>query len=374
MSKTILAITALLAASSMFAACHNETYKIKGSGNMLKDGDTLFITNDFTTGTPIDTAIVRDGKFILEGKADSTFLCMIYSKNHQGTAMPFFIEPGEISLTLSDNPTERKVSGSTINDKWQEMNDSVLYIGQQIGMIATRINSAELTAEENEEQIKKYEQLMERFRNLILDRAEKNTDNEFGYFLLTYYDDMMGINETNSNEVETKLKLINRLPKKMRQRQAIKAVIERLNKQKSTAEGCKISDFQMNNIDDKPISILAEIKKNKITVIDFWASWCGPCLHEMPSMLDMYNRLKDKGLGIVGISLDSRKEDWEKATKRIGIEWTQMSDLRGWNNAAAQTFNVQSIPYTIVVDADGVILKKGLRGTELEKFVSERLK
>ena len=133
-------------------------------------------------------------------------------------------------------------------------------------------------------------------------------------------------------------------------------------------------DFTMDGIDGKPMSALAEISKNKVTVIDFWASWCGPCRAEMPNMVKMYDEYKDKGLGILGVSLDSKRSDWEGASKSLGVKWPQMSDLKGWDNAAARMFNIQSIPQTIVVDSNGKILKKGLRGEELEAFVAELLK
>ena len=91
-------------------------------------------------------------------------------------------------------------------------------------------------------------------------------------------------------------------------------------------------------------------------------------------MIDLYKQYKDKGLGIVGISLDHEKDAWLNATKQLQIEWLQMSDLKGWDNAAAQQFNITSIPHTIVVDQQGKILRRGLRGQALADFVGEQLK
>ena len=117
-----------------------------------------------------------------------------------------------------------------------------------------------------------------------------------------------------------------------------------------------------------------EVKKHKVTVIDFWASWCGPCRQEMPFMMQMYDKLQSKGLGIIGISLDNDKDAWVKGTEALGFTWPQMSDLKGWENEIAQHFQVTSIPHTIVVDQKGTILRRGLRGEELEAFVAEQLK
>ena len=91
-------------------------------------------------------------------------------------------------------------------------------------------------------------------------------------------------------------------------------------------------------------------------------------------MIELYNQYKDKGLGIVGISLDNDKDAWLSATQQLHISWPQMSDLKGWDNAAAQLFSISSIPHTIVVDQQGKILRRGLRGKELADFVAEQLK
>lgn len=134
-----------------------------------------------------------------------------------------------------------------------------------------------------------------------------------------------------------------------------------------------LTDFNMNDIEGNPISISDEVVKHKITIIDFWASWCGPCRAEMPNLVNLYAQFKDKGLGIIGISLDKDLEDWRKAIEEDGITWLQLSDLQGWDNAAAKLYNVSFIPYTIIVDANGSILAEGLRGEELDNFIKAKL-
>ena len=121
------------------------------------------------------------------------------------------------------------------------------------------------------------------------------------------------------------------------------------------------------------VSVTDEFAKHKLTVIDFWASWCGPCRQEMPSLVKTYNDYKDKGLGIVGVSLDEDKEQWSSAVSAMGMTWTQLSDLQGWHNAAAQMYGIQAIPFTIVVDNKGKVLTAGLRGEQLRVFVAQRL-
>lgn len=138
-------------------------------------------------------------------------------------------------------------------------------------------------------------------------------------------------------------------------------------------DGQTIADMHINDIDGNDHSLRKEIAKNKITIIDFWASWCGPCRQEMPNLVNLYSQYKSKGLGIIGISLDTEKEAWREAISELGITWCQLSDLGGWDSEAAMVFNVRGIPFTIITDSKGTILEKGLRGSQLEQFIEERL-
>ncbi len=113
--------------------------------------------------------------------------------------------------------------------------------------------------------------------------------------------------------------------------------------------------------------------RGKVVLIDFWASWCKPCRAEMPSVVALYKKYKDKGFEIFGVSLDKNKDNWVQAIKQDGITWPQVSDLKFWESEVVPLFNVESIPYTILVDKDGKIIAKGLRGEELENKLKEIL-
>ena len=134
-----------------------------------------------------------------------------------------------------------------------------------------------------------------------------------------------------------------------------------------------IISFTMADINGKDVSVTDEFAKHKLTVVDFWASWCGPCRQEMPSLVSTYNEYKNKGLGIVGVSLDEDKEQWSNAVTTMGMTWTQLSDLQGWHNSAAQMYGIQAIPFTIIVDSKGKVLTAGLRGEELRSFIAQKL-
>lgn len=113
----------------------------------------------------------------------------------------------------------------------------------------------------------------------------------------------------------------------------------------------------------------------KVTILDFWASWCGPCRKENPNVVKMYNQYHDKGLEIVGISLDKaqQKDRWLKAIEQDGLTWKHVSNLQGWQEPIAQTYGVRSIPATYILDKDGKIVAKNLRGKALEDKVAELL-
>lgn len=114
--------------------------------------------------------------------------------------------------------------------------------------------------------------------------------------------------------------------------------------------------------------------KGKVVLIDFWASWCGPCRRESPNMVKLYNQYKDKGFEIYSVSLDKEKSSWIKAIKDDGLNWTHVSDLRYWSSVAAKEYGVSSIPFTVLLDKSGRIIAVGLRGAQLEQKLAEIMK
>ena len=132
-------------------------------------------------------------------------------------------------------------------------------------------------------------------------------------------------------------------------------------------------DFTLDDIKGKKVNLMSEIKKNKITILDFWASWCPPCMREVPNLVDIYDRYGEDGLGIVGVSLDENKDDWKNTVESMGMKWIQVSDLKGGESPVVRLYNVQSIPHILVIDSEGRILSEGLTGTELEEFIADHI-
>lgn len=130
-------------------------------------------------------------------------------------------------------------------------------------------------------------------------------------------------------------------------------------------------DFTMNDLEGKPVS-LHQIK-SKVKILDFWASWCGPCRAENPNMKNIYAKYHDKGLEIIAVSLDVDKKKWENAIKDDGLPWIHVSDLKGWDCAAAKLYKISGVPHMMLLDENNKILSVGLRGKELEDAIEDLL-
>ena len=146
------------------------------------------------------------------------------------------------------------------------------------------------------------------------------------------------------------------------------------NNQEQADGSAKYTDFALPTLDGKRVLLSEVVAKNKITMVDFWASWCGPCRMEMPHVVQAYSKFRGKGLEIVGVSLDEKKEDWENAVKDMGLGWIQASDLKGWECSAARLYQVQGIPACVLINQKGEIVGRDLRGDELLGRLSELLK
>lgn len=150
--------------------------------------------------------------------------------------------------------------------------------------------------------------------------------------------------------------------------QAYTGYIKRI---KGISVGDEAPDFTLDNPEGTPVTLSS--LRGKYVLIDFWASWCGPCRMENPNVVKMYNKYKDKGFAIYGVSLDKDKTAWLNAIKKDGLTWTHGSDLKYWNSAVAQTYGVNAIPATYLLDKEGKVIAKNLRGPSLEAKLSELL-
>ena len=212
------------------------------------------------------------------------------------------------------------------------------------------------------------------FKNFIVKSIDTSSDAVVAMFSLGY---TRGIDPT---ELKT---VIPNLSKRFPKHNGVATIISQYNEllvkketppvQKSKpVEGSQAPDFSMADASGKQIALSSF--KGKYVLIDFWASWCGPCRGENPNVVANYNKFKNKNFTILGVSLDEDKTKWLEAIKKDNLNWAQVSDLKGWNSASVPLFGFDGIPYNVLIDPTGKIIATELRGEELGRKLAEILK
>jgi len=338
-----------------------EVALVGGEGQLIleKRGEAALI--------PVDTVELKNGKGVLKGKVEFPELYILHLvKNDQRTIL--FVENGVIKVSgLADSLEMVKISGSPVNDEFQSIktqldNDSRVtmekYQEYQMAAQAGDMEKARLLMEE-------VQKLSDATDLKVRDFVKNNPASWVSPLFLAQLQSSLPVEEMDA--------LVNALDPKLSVSPSVTEIKKQLDVQRKLAIGQVAPDFTQNDPEGKPVTLSSVYGAHKYTLIDFWAAWCGPCRQENPHIVAVYNDFNAKGFTVMGVSLDQDKERWLKAIADDKLTWTQVSDLKYWQNEAAALYAVKSIPASVLVDQSGKIIARNLRGEELRKKLTELL-
>lgn len=350
----------------------SDSYQIKGTAVGIENGKKVFIQtmDENNNAKAIDTAVVTNGEFSFNGTANATELA--YLKFDLGGSMAFFLENGEIDIVFDKDSTFKStVKGTYNNDFLADFNKKSVSIGKKLAEFQKRNLNKIKEAKKNQDTItvnkimEEHDSFQKEMDTFSEDFISKNTNAVLSALLLENFI------KQKTLEVSKIQIYYNALTDEVKNSKSGKKLKELLDTITSVEVGKKAPDFSAPSPDGKTISLNESL--GKVTIIDFWASWCGPCRMENPNVVAMYNELHEKGLNIIGVSLDKDGAKWKEAIEKDGLTWNHISNLKFWQDPIAELYNVKSIPATFILDANGVIVAKDLRGAELKAKVEELL-
>ncbi len=378
MKQLFLMLTIFTILVSCNKAGENE-YIVTGTINGI-DGKTVILEKQDETGqiTPIDTVKIESGKFTFKGTAKEPEMYLIQVEAVQGK-IPFILENGDIEMTVNkDSINIAKVSGTYNNDELTSYKEAGMKIQKKM-MKFQQDNTAKM----NEAQQKKDTVVMNRLREEygVFEREFiKQSDDYVATHPKSFIATLIIQGMLNSMNLDLKkvTKYYNALDQSLKDTKpgkSIKTKLDQLGALISAKSGTEIGsiapDFSAPNPEGKIISLKESL--GKVTLIDFWASWCGPCRAENPNVVALYNEFHAKGFNIIGVSLDKDAAKWKEAISKDKLTWNQISNLKFWEEPIAVTYGVQSIPATYILDASGKIIAKDLRGADLRNKISSLL-
>lgn len=370
--RTRVFALALVSGIGLFAQTSKPfNFTITGEVKNLKQS-YIYLHHKWNDKDFTDSIKVINGKFAFKGKSPESNMHWI-NLSKDINAQPnniFFVDPGTITIKFNADSIAyaNVVAGQTQSDyvSYRTMMANFNVEGQNL---ATEFNNARANNDQNKMGAiqQQYDLLNQRVKSGLQDFVKTHSKSAVSGFII-YYD----FNNQQLFSLQDLETAIGNLDKSVLNSKFGKLANDRLKSMRGSMVGYEATNFTQNDPNGKPVSL--KDLKGKYVLVDFWASWCGPCRMENPNVVAAYNKYKDKGFTVLGVSYDSNKDAWIAAVAKDNLTWTQVSDLKGWGNETAKLFNISSIPQNLLLDKNGVIIAKNLRGPALEEKLAEVLK
>lgn len=347
-----------------FVSVAQTTCSLSGEGWNVPDNTVLRLIRNGES-SPSQEAKVVAGKFKLSIPLREPTLYFLV-EGDQTRSVEIFLEPGKVTVRpAADQPGEYEVTGSPSHVEFKAFVRRILPIVQSTNQWANAINTSS-DAMQRDSLMVLYQGAQAQMQQVIDSTIDANPNSTIAPFtlLVTY-----GFNQ-DPLLLERRFQ---KLSLALQGTETGKQVATMIADSKVGAVGSLATDFTQADENGNPISLSSF--RGKYVLLDFWASWCGPCRSENPNVVENYNKFKNKNFTVLGVSLDrpGQKDRWLQAIQEDKLTWTHVSDLQFWNNAVAKKYKVQSIPQNYLIDPDGMIIAKNLRGEELGKKLCEVL-
>jgi len=371
MKKSILLLLVAIFLAS-FTIIAKGDYTLTGTITGIDNGKKITLERQDEKGiTILDSAKVIDGKFSFKGNTPEPGIYFIQVNGVQGK-VAFILEEGKINFILyKDSIGKSKLGGTKNNEDLYNFNVTAMKIQKKMqdfqASNMTKFNEAQAkqdTATTNQI-IKNFSKFQDELMNLSAAFPEKNPKS---YLSILFIDNMFN---NPKIEIEKIRKNYNALDQSLKNTKTGKTIKTKIDNYKSLEVGNPAPEFSAPNPEGKMLTLKESL--GKITIIDFWASWCGPCRKDNPDVVALYNEFHSKGLNIIGVSLDKDDAKWKEAIAKDGLVWNHVSNLKFWQDPIAELYNIKSIPATFIVDENGKIIARDLRGEQLRAKIASLL-